>query len=277
MGLFGNTTTQKITPASRAKARLKGLLEHERVEVLEQERLFPFAAPERYSVSIRGKSDGLILRIGEDASWDTVLKDLSEQLNQVNSRTFFQGAKLHLDAGARKITTEEIEELTALLTHFGVTLASVIDNSSLMQAYLGVRATISPPHPEHAQLKSLATWRTRSIIPQGMSAVFVRQPLRSGEVFRHTETLVILGNVPNAAEVVTNGDILVFGRLRGIAHAGASGNEDAIIGALLFTPTQLRIGHHIFGRPDNSSAFGTNIGEIARVSDGKIVIEPWLK
>lgn len=276
MGLFANTPSQKLTPASRAKARLKGLLEHERVEVLEQERLYPASAAERFSVSIRGKSDGLVLRIGDEASWNMVLKDLTTQFNQVNSRTFFQGAMLHLDASGRKIAAEEIDELTALLAHYGVTLASVIDNSTLMQTYLGIRETIPPPRPEQAQLQSLATWRTRSVTPQGLSAVFVRQPLRSGEVFRHTETLVILGNVPNAAEVVTNGDILVFGRLRGVAHAGASGNENAIIGALLLTPTQLRISHHVLSRA-NPPASGANVGEIARVNNGQILIEPWLK
>jgi septum site-determining protein MinC len=205
-----------------------------------------------------------------------VLRDLTAQFNQVNSRAFFQGALLHLDASGRQTTAQEIEQLTAILAHYGVTLASVIDNSSLMQTYLGIRETIPPPRPEQAQLQSLATWRTRSVTPQGLSAVFVRQPLRSGEVFRHTETLVILGNVPNAAEVVTNGDILVFGRLRGVAHAGASGNENAIVGALLLTPTQLRISHHVLGRA-NSLASGGNIGEIARVKDGQIMIEPWLK
>ena len=276
MGLPANTPAQKLTPAGRAKARLKGLLEHERVEVLEQERLYPHSTTERFSVSVRGKSDGLVLRIGDEVAWDVVLRDLAAQFNQVNSRAFFQGAMLHLDANGRKITPEEIEQLTGILGQFGVTLASVIDNSSLMQAYLGIRETIPPVRPEQAQLQSLATWRTRSISAPGLSAVFVRQPLRSGEVFRHTETLVILGNVPNAAEVVTNGDILVFGRLRGVAHAGASGNENAIIGALLLTPTQLRISHHVLSRP-NTLASGVNIGEIARVHDGQIMIEPWLK
>ena len=276
MGLPTNTSARSSTPAGKAKARLKGLLEHERAEVLEQERQFPLSTTERFSVSVRGKSDGLVLRIGDEAAWDTVLRDLTRQFNQVNSRAFFQGAMLHLDANGRKIAPGEIEELTALLGQFGVTLASVIDNSSLMQAYLGVRQTIPPVRPEQSQLQSLATWRTRSISFGGPSAVFVRQPLRSGEVFRHTETLVILGNVPNAAEVVTNGDILVFGRLRGIAHAGASGNESAIVGALLLTPTQLRISHHVLSRPNTLSS-GVNIGEIARVHDGQIVIEPWIK
>ncbi len=274
MGQLAYPSPQRVTPASRAKARLKGLLERERLEVSEHERLHPFPIPERFSVSIRGKSDGLVLRIGNDVAWDVVLRDLSDQLNQVNSRAFFQGALLHLDAGGRRITAQEIEELVALLANYEITLASVIDDSSMMQAYLGIREAIPPV--ERAQLESLATWRTRNITSPSLSAVFVRHSLRSGEVFRHTDSLVILGNVPNAAEVITNGDILVFGRLRGVAHAGASGNDNAVIGALLLTPTQLRIGHHVMGH-FNSSATSANIGEIALVSDGRIVIEPWLK
>ena len=274
MGQAAYPSPQKVTPASRAKARLKGLLERERLEVSEAERLHPFPTTERFSVSIRGKSDGLVLRIGSQVPWDVVLHDLSDQLNQVNSRAFFQGALLHLDAGGRRIAPKEIEELVALLATYEITLASVIDDSSMMQAYLGAREAIPPV--ERAQLESLATWRTRNITSPNQSAVFVRHSLRSGEVFRHTDSLIILGNIPSAAEVVTNGDILVFGRLRGVAHAGASGNENAVIGALLLTPTQLRISHHVMGHFNSSNA-SANIGELALVSDGRIVIEPWLK
>jgi septum site-determining protein MinC len=275
MGQLAYPPSRKLTtPASRAKARLKGLLERERLEVSEAERLNPFPTAERFSVSIRGKSDGLVLRIGSDVPWAAVLRDLSDQLNQVDSRAFFQGALLHLDAGGRRIAADEIDELVALLAQYEIKLASVIDDSSMMQAYLGARDAIPPV--ERAQLESLATWRNRNVTSPNQSAVFVRHSLRSGEVFRHTDSLIILGNVPNAAEVVTNGDILVFGRLRGVAHAGASGNENAVVGALLLTPTQLRISHHVMGH-FNSLAQSANIGELALVSDGRIVIEPWLK
>jgi septum site-determining protein MinC len=276
MGLFGHLPTQKPTPASRAKVRLQTLLEHERVEVSQDELSSPLATPERFSVSIQGRSDGLVLRVGDAAPWNVILRDMEDRLKQVNTRSFFQGAMLHLDAGNRSVTAKEIEELTALLAYYGVTLASVVDNSTLMQTYLSIRSAIPPPPRERAQLESLATWKTRNVLHQGVTGIVIRHPLKSGEILRHTETLVILGNIPSATEVVTSGDIIVLGRLRGVAHAGASGNEKAIIAALVLTPTQLRIGQHFLAGL-NSPGAGRTIGELARVSDGHIVVEPWLK
>jgi len=52
--------------------------------------------------------------------------------------------------------------------------------------------------------------------------------------------------------VVANGDILVWGRLRGIAHAGALGNQQCVIMALQMEPTQLRIADAIARAPEKS-------------------------
>ena len=45
--------------------------------------------------------------------------------------------------------------------------------------------------------------------------------LRGGQVLHHTGNIVVIGDVNPGAELVATGDIVVFGRLRGIAHAGA--------------------------------------------------------
>jgi septum site-determining protein MinC len=43
------------------------------------------------------------------------------------------------------------------------------------------------------------------------------------------------------AELIASGDIVVFGSLRGVAHAGAQGDAGARVVALELAPTQLRI------------------------------------
>jgi septum site-determining protein MinC len=75
--------------------------------------------------------------------------------------------------------------------------------------------------------------------------------VRSGVEIRHSGTVVVLGDLNPGGSVVANGDILVWGRLRGVAHAGASGNSKCLIMALQMEPTQLRIADFVARAPTN--------------------------
>jgi len=83
-----------------------------------------------------------------------------------------------------------------------------------------------------------------------------------------------MGDVNAGAEIVAAGDVLVWGRLRGVVHAGASGNDNAMVSALMLAPMQLRIGKYIARSPDelNHPQRGP---EFARVREGRILIEGW--
>lgn len=111
-----------------------------------------------------------------------------------------------------------------------------------------------------------------------------RGTLRSGQVFRHAGTVMILGDVNPGAEVISGGDIFVWGRLRGIVHAGAMGNERAVVCAIDFEPIQLRIAGYIAMSP---RAVSNEPGrwfwrrnrvekpEVARVIGAQIVVDVW--
>jgi septum site-determining protein MinC len=84
---------------------------------------------------------------------------------------------------------------------------------------------------------------------------------------------VIIGDVNPGAEVVAGGDIVVWGKVRGLTHAGALGDDNAVICALDLAPTQLRIGGHIARSPEERQ--GRPVPEKASVRDGQIVAVPW--
>ena len=85
----------------------------------------------------------------------------------------------------------------------------------------------------------------------------------------------VLATIPTGCtlEIIAGGDIVVWGKLRGTVHAGALGNQDAIVCALDLAPTQLRIGSHITRSPDDRRRKPRP--ETARVRDGQIIAEPW--
>lgn len=108
------------------------------------------------------------------------------------------------------------------------------------------------------------------------AVLYLRQTLRSGQTVSHKGHLVIVGDVNPGAELMAEGDITVWGALRGIAHAGIGGNVGAEIRALKLQPIQIRIAHAIARSPDKPQVkFASQKGagpETARLVDGKIRI-----
>lgn len=114
--------------------------------------------------------------------------------------------------------------------------------------------------------------KTQVVRPVAGGTMYLRQTLRSGQTVSHKGHLIIIGDVNPGAEVMAEGDITVWGSLRGIAHAGIGGNIESEIRALNLQPIQIRIAHAIARAPDKprvkySSSHGP---ETARIVAGKI-------
>lgn len=139
-----------------------------------------------------------------------------------------------------------------------------------LHSSLAVLKNTSKAVQKSANSQSLSTANK----PPNPQVLMMKQTLRSGQRVCHKGHLVIIGDVNPGAEIVADGDITVWGALRGMAHAGASGNTQAEIRALKFEPIQLRIAQAIARSPDRSKLSGiTSAGpETARVIDGKIRI-----
>ena len=97
--------------------------------------------------------------------------------------------------------------------------------------------------------------------------------LRGGQVIHHPGNIVVVGDVNPGTELVATGDIVVFGRLRGVAHAGAQGNDAARVYALHLDATQLRIATSIAA--ESGERRQTMQAEVALVRDGRITIVPF--
>ena len=67
-------------------------------------------------------------------------------------------------------------------------------------------------------------------LPVTMSTVVVDRPIRTGQqVYAENADLIVLALVSEGAEIIADGNIHVYGPLRGRALAGASGNKQARI------------------------------------------------
>jgi septum site-determining protein MinC len=252
-------------------------------------------------VRIRGTSEGLVITLGA-GDLGALLKELDERLSSTAS--FFRGGRVALHVGPRELTTEELEALGQTISRYGVSLWAVIGDSAATQAAaeaLGLETTFGPqaiPPPEAASLPGREPRPAQDEGPvlsgvegqletevedadlrlaQDMDlGVVVRRTLRSGQVVQHPGHVIVIGDVNPGAEIIAGGDVVVWGKLRGIVHAGATGDDEAVVCALSLAPLQLRIGNHIARTPEGREGL-PEWPEMASVQDGEIVAEPWGK
>ena len=73
------------------------------------------------------------------------------------------------------------------------------------------------------------------------TTIYHKGSIRSGQKIENEGSIVIIGDLNSGAEVIAGENIIILGRLMGLAHAGAKGNKKAIIAAEKIETPQLRI------------------------------------
>jgi septum site-determining protein MinC len=168
-----------------------------------------------------------------------------------------------LAPGERELSEPEIDDLCGLLERHAI------------QIELHAPVPVPPRLPSEPGPVEIEIPAVEKSDPESWGqAAFVQRTVRSGQIIRYRGSVIVHGDVNPGAEIIAGGDVFIWGKLRGVVHAGASGDEKAVVGALLLAPTQLRIGSHIARAPD---VRGKNErgAELARVRNGHIIIESW--
>ncbi|HEY75296.1 MAG TPA: septum site-determining protein MinC [Thermoflexia bacterium] len=216
---------------------------------------------DRGELVIKGIRQGLLITLGE-GSWEDQLAQLERRLSQ--GATFFRGGRAALDVGDRRLGPAEIDQVCELLARYEVELWALLsprDETALAAARKGLAVTLAQKEPEAPPLD------------EPVGALVVRRTLRSGQRIHHSGDVVVLGDVHAGAEIVAGGHVVVWGKLHGTVHAGAMGDEEAVVCALDLAPTQLRIAGYLARSPEERQS--RPVPEVARVRDGKIEAVPW--
>lgn len=219
----------------------------------------------RSPVQIKGIKDGLLATLGE-GDWPELELALLQTVQE--KEAFFRGARMALDVGNHILRAAEMGALRDRLSNKGISLWAIISNSPVTEGtaqVLGLATRLSTPRPERVI-------RSQDTNLAGETAVFVHRTLRSGFKIEHHGHVMVLGDVNPGAEVIAGGSVIVWGRLRGSVHAGAEGNDSAVVCALEMAPTQLRIADQVASFPQRR---GKSEPEMARIASGRILSESW--
>jgi septum site-determining protein MinC len=217
-------------------------------------------------VSIKGMKDGLVVSIG-GGDWPQLLDELTLRIQRKAS--FFDGGRAILDAGARRLGVEDLKQIRTLLADNGMQLYAIRTGvSETAEAAAALEIAVKSPVES---LGPLFEVKPDQVSENGL---FIKRTIRSGQTLHFAGHVTIIGDVNPGAEIVASGDIVVWGKLRGTVHAGAEGDDGAVVCALSLAPMQLRIGKHI-ARPPEVEERDPTVPEIALVDGQGIMVEPW--
>lgn len=182
------------------------------------------AAVRKHHVTIKGVKDGLLFLLDDSCTFSQVLEELRHKLEKTHQK-ILTGPQIHVQVklGKRTIQDSEKEEIRSIISGKGNLLIQSIESE----------ADTTPQTSD-----SNSPIETISCI------------VRSGQVLQMEGSVILLGDVNPGGTIIAEGDIYIMGSLRGMAHAGFEGNENAIIAASLLSPTQLRIAQIISRPPD---------------------------
>ena len=231
-------------------------------------------------IAIKGTRNGLLLTLEPGTPFGELLNALAERLAKDHS--FFRGASLSVDTTQRRLRVSERTQLEALLAHYQMSIAPIsalpasqvpgltADRQALTQDLgLGESWLASASAPA-----TLTGEQATRDMRESDDTLFLRRTVRSGQAIHHPSNVVVLGDVNPGAEIVAGKDIIVWGVLRGMVHAGYPDNEGAVVCSLLLAPVQLRIAHLLSRPPEGLDVQPRP--EVAAIRNGQIVVEAWV-
>ncbi|MEN9230062.1 MAG: septum site-determining protein MinC [Thermostichus sp. DG02_5_bins_236] len=212
------------------------------------------------TVYFRSDSQGLHLHLPAGMDWDEVWESLIWQLR--SRKPFWAGVTpLTLWSQDWELDLPTLQTLSALVSQYQLQLRRVqttIRSTAIAAATLGYSVEHSSP------LQAIPP------VPADTTPLYLRSTVRSGTAVRHSGSVFLLGDLNPGGEIIAGGDIWVWGRLRGLVHAGANGDQKALILALQLDPTQLRIADQVARPPEGGSL--PNTPEVVYLQDNVICI-----
>ncbi|MBE9129052.1 MULTISPECIES: septum site-determining protein MinC [unclassified Coleofasciculus] len=179
------------------------------------------------------------------ASWSDLWEQLKHRLN-AGDRFWQAQSTVHLMASDQLLDGLKLQAIADALSEVQLQLSRVY-TSRRQTAVAAATAGYSVEQQSPTYSLNQTPTQSTDLLAEPL---YLQMTVRSGVEIRHPGTIVILGDLNPGGAVIAAGDILIWGSLRGIAHAGASGNRSCRIMALKMEPTQLRIADAVARAPE---------------------------
>lgn len=173
-------------------------------------------------INIYTTSNKVVIKIEQNAIQSEIILELKEKMKEL--KKIYKDDKTPILINGKVLKNREMEEIQNIIKE-NIDVDIEFESPKTL-GLSGIKKTFN---------KEIAISETK----------FHRGALRSGQKLEFEGSLVIIGDVNCGAEVLASDNIIVLGILRGMAHAGAKGNKDAIIAASNIESPQIRISNII--------------------------------
>lgn len=174
------------------------------------------------SVVIKSNRSGMTVILDPEVPYEQLLADVAKKFGETSK--FWGSVQMTLTLAGRPLTPEQEFQMINVITG-----NSEIEILCLLDQNLERTSRCEKALNDKLMELSAATGQ------------FYRGDLKGGNTLESEYSIVIIGNVEPGAKVISKGNIVVIGDLKGAAVAGISGNTDAVVAALEMAPTQLKI------------------------------------
>lgn len=169
-------------------------------------------------VEIRLRKDELIITLNEKCEYKEIQKALKKKIPEL--KKLYKEDRTPIFVTGKVLKNKEIEEI-----------------KNIIKSEINVEIEFDSP-------KVLGLYGIKKAYNQDIGAsttIYHKGSIRSGQKIENEGSIVIIGDLNSGAEVIAGENIIILGRLMGLAHAGAKGNKKAIIAAEKIETPQLRI------------------------------------
>lgn len=169
-------------------------------------------------ITISMRKDQVIVKIDDDAEQKEIISELKKKM--IELKNLYKDDTTPILVIGKVLKNKEMDEIQWLIKRF-INVQIEFDSPKVLGLH-GIKKSF---------YKEIATSETK----------FHKGSIRSGQRIEYEGSLVIIGDVNPGAEVIAGENIIIVGDLRGLAHAGAKGNRDAVIEAVAIDAVQVRI------------------------------------
>lgn len=224
-------------------------------------------------VIIKSSKFGITLMLNSELPFSDLMEEIIKKFHE--SERFFANSSFAISFEGRELSEEEkCRIVDTIMTDTTVKILCILENDEIRDA------VITQKQKEVKEREMRAADPQTQAVPRRMAGAFYCGSLKPGEQVETDESIVIVGDVPKGARVVSKSSIVVLGSLCGSAFAGMDGTPDSFIAALHFLPEHYNIAG-IYGSPakkEKSSLFSSrnkpSQAKIAEASEGIIHIRP---
>ncbi|MFT8322230.1 MAG: septum site-determining protein MinC [Bacillus sp. (in: firmicutes)] len=203
----------------------------------------------KHLVTIKGTKNGLSLHLNDNCSFEELKHELDVKLSESSSiHEERPDITVNVELGNRYLTEMQKEDITELIQSKKNLSVHAINSNIVTK-------------------KEAEKWVSENEL------ISVTSIIRSGQILEVPGDLLLIGDVNPGGKVIAGGNIFIMGQLKGVAHAGCNGNNQAIVAASVMRPTQLRISSLINRAPDQYPDKEKRDMECAYVDNSVILID----